>query len=255
VHPFDHVLLLLFAVVQPVASVISFRRYVARGPDPDRVRLYRRTLALEWSALAVLSAGWMGLGRSGASLGFVAPAGAGFWAGAALVLLLIAVLVQAWRSARRLDEAGRRKQISALGKLVHFLPRTGRDYGYFALVSVTAGIVEEVVYRGFLLWYLSLHLPLWAAVLVSSVIFGAGHSYQGPAAALRTGLAGLAFAILYVVSGSIWLPIVAHAAVDLLQGAMIFEVLRGSPEAPGPETAGAPATRAHRCGSGTPGRE
>lgn len=245
-HPFDHVLMLLFAVVQPVASVVSFRRYVARGPDADRVRLYRRTLLLEWSLLVVLGAGWIALERSGASLGFVAPAGTGFWAGAVLVLLLVAVLLQAWRSARRLDEAGRRKQISALGKLVHFLPRTGRDYRYFALLSVTAGIVEEIVYRGFLLWYLSLHLPLWAAVLASSVIFGAGHSYQGPAAALRTGLAGLAFAILYVVSGSIWLPIVAHAAVDLLQGATIFEILRRSPEAP--------PTPARRCGSETPGR-
>ena len=246
-HPFDHVLVVLFALVQPFFSVFSFRRYVARGPDADRIRLYRRTLALEWSALAVLGAGWIALGRSGAALGFVAPAGMGFWAGAALVVLLLAVLVQAWRSARRLDEAGRRKQISALGKLVHFLPRTGRDYRYFALLSVTAGIVEEILYRGFLLWYLSLHLPLWAAVLASSIIFGAGHSYQGPAAAMRTGLAGFAFAILYVASGSIWLPIVAHAAVDLLQGATIFEILRRSPEAP--------ATPAHRCGSGTRGRE
>ena len=242
-HPFDHVLMLLFAVVQPVASVLSFRRYVARGPDGDRVRLYRRTLLLEWSALVVLGAGWVVLERSGASLGFVAPAGAGFWAGAALVLLLVAVLLQAWRGARRLDEAGRRKHISALGKLVHFLPRTGRDYRYFALLSVTAGIVEEIVYRGFLLWYLALYLPLWAAVLASSAVFGVGHSYQGPAAALRTGLAGFAFAVLYVVSGSIWLPIVAHAAVDLLQGAAIFEILRRSPETL--------ATPAHRCGSGT----
>ena len=246
-HPFDHLLVLLFAVVQPLFGVFSFRRYVARGPDGNRVSLYRRTLALEWSALAVLGAGWIALERSGAGLGFVAPAGAGFWAGTVLVLLLIAVLVRAWRSARRLDEAGRHKQISALGKLVHFLPRTERDYRYFALLSVTAGIVEEIVYRGFLLWYLSLQLPLWAAVLVSSVIFGVGHSYQGPAAAMRTGLVGLAFAILYVVSGSIWLPILAHAAVDLLQGAMIFEILRRSPEAA--------ATPGHRCGSETPDRD
>jgi membrane protease YdiL (CAAX protease family) len=125
-----------------------------------------------------------------------------------------------------MNEADRSKQIAALGDLAHLLPRTGRDFRYFVALSITAGIAEEILYRGFALWYLQLYLPLWAAVLVSSTAFGLGHSYQGIAGVLRTGLAGLAFAILYLVTGSIWLPIAAHIAVDILQGAAIFELLR-----------------------------
>ena len=71
-------------------------------------------------------------------------------------------------------------------------------------LSITAGVVEEIVYRGFVLWYLANFMPLWAALLLSSVFFGLGHSYQGKSGALRTGLVGLVFAILYVMSGSIW---------------------------------------------------
>ena len=109
---------------------------------------------------------------------------------------------------------------------MHFLPRTRRHLSHFAGLSVTAGIVEEIVYRGFMIWLLGNFVPLWAAVIISSVFFGLGHSYQGLEGALRTGAAGLVFAVLYVVSGSIWLPIIGHALIDILQGRLVFELLR-----------------------------
>ena len=59
-----------------------------------------------------------------------------------------------------------------------------------------------------------------------SVAFGLGHSYQGAGGAVKTGLVGLAFGVLYVATGSIWVPIVAHIVLDVLQGAAIHEILR-----------------------------
>ena len=43
---------------------------------------------------------------------------------------------------------------------------------------------------------------------------------------MRCGLIGLVFAIFYIVTGSIWLPIIAHAVLDILQGMMLFELFR-----------------------------
>ena len=111
-----------------------------------------------------------------------------------------------------------------------FLPHTNRELRSFYGVSITAGIVEEIVYRGFVLWYLALVMPLWAAVVVSSVAFGLGHSYQGTSGVARVTAVGLAFGVFYVFTGSIWLPILAHAIVDVLQGAAISEVLRENEE-------------------------
>lgn len=230
-HPFDHAFLLALTLVQPIYGALAFRRFVVAGGETSRVRLYIRTLTLEWLTLAALLTAWVVLERPAAALGFTAPGGVGFWMGAALVLLLIVLLIRSWSNARAMGEAERGRQVAALGRLVRFLPQTKRDLRHFTVLSVTAGIVEELIYRGFLLWYLALYMPLWAAVVASSAIFGLAHSYQGPAATLSTTLVGLALAILYVVSGSIWLPILAHAALDMLQGAMIFEMLRRSPEA------------------------
>ena len=69
-------------------------------------------------------------------------------------------------------------------------------------------------------------MPIWAVIAVSSVAFGLGHSYQGASGVAKVTLIGLAFGILYVATGSIWLPILAHAILDILQGASIVEVLR-----------------------------
>ena len=88
-----------------------------------------------------------------------------------------------------------------------------------------------------MLWYLVQFMPLWVAVIVASVIFGLGHSYQGINGASRAGLVGLAFGILYVGTGSIWLPIIAHMLLDVLQGGTIYELLRKRNDAMKPQAA------------------
>jgi membrane protease YdiL (CAAX protease family) len=53
---------------------------------------------------------------------------------------------------------------------------------------------------------------------------------------LRVTLIGLAFGAYYVFTGSIWLPMLAHAVLDIVQGASILEVLRKSDAQPVAET-------------------
>lgn len=238
---FDHLYVALLLVL-PVYGWQSFRRAVAlarAGRAPAKPHLYRENQALEWCLLAAVAALWLANGRPLAGLGFVAPGGTGFWFGALLAALGTAYFVYAWRSARHMDQAERERQYEALGDLRFFLPGTPRDYRQFAALSVTAGIVEEIVYRGFLIWYLTAFVPVWGAIVASSAIFALGHSYQGVAGMLRVFLVGNLFGVLYVLSGSIWIPIVLHILLDILQGATLLEIARkGDPRLPAPRTAG-----------------
>jgi membrane protease YdiL (CAAX protease family) len=230
-HLVDHLFLLLLFAVQPIHGALAYRRYIARieaGEPPNRVRLYVQTLVLQWMALAVLGLTWFLLGRPGADLGFVVPAGSNFSIGAAALVIVTAFLIYSWRGAASMNDVARAKHKASFGKLVHFLPHSNRDYRYFVGVSMTAGVVEEILYRGFAFWYLLQFIPIWAAVIASAVIFGLGHSYQGVGGVVRVTLIGLAFGIFYVFTGSIWLPILAHAILDVLQGATILEILRKS---------------------------
>lgn len=237
----DHLMMFLLFVVQPVHGARSYRRYVSKiaaGEQPDRVAKYRETLLLEWIALAALVAVWLVLGRSFARLGFTTPDGTGFLVGLFVLAAFVGLLVRAWRGARRADDETRAKVSAALGDLTWFLPNTRRTYRWFVGLSLTAGVVEETIYRGFVFWYLGHFMPVWAVVAVSAVGFGLAHSYQGALGMARVTLVGVAFGAFYVLTGSIWLPMLAHAALDILQGAALLEHLRERPGTPGD---GAPA--------------
>jgi len=228
-HLVDHLFVVLLFVVQPIHGVLAYRRYIARieaGAPSNRIRLYQQTLALQWLVLAILAAAWALLERPVTDLGFVAPAGNNFWIGVAILALITTFLIRSWRAAMTMSDEAKARQKESFGKLVHFLPQSDRDYRHFVAVSITAGIVEETLYRGFALWYLTQIMPLWAAIVVSASVFGIGHSYQGTGGVLRVTLVGLAFGVFYVFTGSIWLPMFAHAILDILQGATIVEVLR-----------------------------
>lgn len=225
----DHLFVFLLFVVQPIHGAFAYRRYLGKikaGEPANTVRLYRETLLGEWIAFAVLVGTWIYLDRGFAALGFVAPGGRDFWIGVALLTAMCLFLGYSWRSATAMSADEKDRQRQSFGDLVHFLPQTRREYRTFFGLSITAGIVEETVYRGFVFWYLAQVMPMWAVVLVSSVVFGLGHSYQGAGGVMRVALIGVAAGALYVYTGSIWLPIIGHALLDILQGGMLLEILR-----------------------------
>ena len=92
-------------------------------------------------------------------------------------------------------------------------------------MSITAGIAEELVWRGFFIWYLSQFMPVWAAAVVSTVGFGVAHAYQGWQNVPKILLVGAVFALLFLMSGSLWLPMLFHAVVDISQGRLAYDVI------------------------------
>ncbi|MBR5773999.1 MAG: CPBP family intramembrane metalloprotease [Clostridia bacterium] len=85
----------------------------------------------------------------------------------------------------------------------------------FKIVStvILAPIVEEIMFRGIIVNRLMSRFPIWIAVAVSSALFGLVHLnlYQG----VFAGLGGVALALIYIKTRSLWACIFAHAANNL----------------------------------------
>ncbi len=142
---------------------------------------------------------------------------------------------QAYSVTRSPDaQAKVRNQLDAQPSVRVILPTNARESRAFAALAVTAGICEEVLYRGYLLYYLRLWLPGAAAVGAAIVVFGLAHAYQGARGILLTMLAGGAAMALYLLTGSLVAPMVLHATVDLANGFMAYRSL---------STAGPPTPR------------
>jgi len=162
-----------------------------------------------------LGRGWegdaMGLGWPGAA------AVAAWGAGLTVAALLLVGGLHLFR---------RRLGIREAPILKALLPRTGRERGGFALLSLAAGVGEEVTYRGYALAGLATVTGSWAlAVVVSSAAFGALHAYQGAYGVVRTALLGALLAWSVTLTGSLWPAAMAHVAVDLVVGLVLAERL------------------------------
>jgi membrane protease YdiL (CAAX protease family) len=202
-----------------VWPVLVRRRYRSlerrlRENDPRaRIEVYRRMIAHQWAMVLVVAA-ILALGSIPPDrVGLVKPAG-GLFQIEILLIFLAAMGVSGLFFRRRGDRLIQR-MLKMAGAI---LPVTAHERWMFAAISVGAGISEELLFRGFLLYYLDRHIPglnNWALIPISGIVFGFAHLYQGWRGVLLTGCLGCAFAFFYTFTGSLLAPIVIHAAVDL----------------------------------------
>jgi CAAX protease family protein len=188
------------------------RRRIAAGAPDAKVRMYRETVVEQIVTIAVVLAIWRGGQIPAAALGLSAPRS---WV-LSLAVLLPVVGALVWSSLRLRPKAEkiRKKLQDSVGAL---LPESKQERLWFGAISVGAGISEELAFRGFLLFYFSLYLPhlnTSEKVLLTALVFGFAHIYQGWKPAIGTAVLGLILASLYLWSGSLLLPMLIHAAVD-----------------------------------------
>lgn len=116
----------------------------------------------------------------------------------------------AWRAWRGRPEG------TMFGDARAVLPQGPQDYGWAALVCVTAGLTEEAYFR--LLLPLLATLASGSAVagfLGATLLFGAAHRYQGWRGVVATTVAGTALSVGYLATGSLLAMMAVHAAGDL----------------------------------------
>jgi membrane protease YdiL (CAAX protease family) len=91
-----------------------------------------------------------------------------------------------------------------------------------ALNHVLIGpLLEEIVYRGGALPLARRYMPVWAAVIATSVLFGATHFAAGSAAVCMATLMGVVFASFAVRFGSILPGLICHMAFNFTAGFIV----------------------------------
>jgi membrane protease YdiL (CAAX protease family) len=230
----DHLFAVMLIAFSPVSAVWStgrLARHVASGDAGARIRYYGWGTAGQWTLTLLLWMLWRSTGRPLAELGVVAPAGAAVWITAALCAATAIFYAAQVRSVLASDSAQEslRAQLDGSPGIRAILPTTATEMrGWFG-VSATAGICEELLFRGFILWYLESLLPRGWAIAAAVAVFGIGHAYQGVRNVLTTAMVGGIALAVYLWTGSLLAPIVMHATVDLANGFMAYRVQGARP--------------------------
>jgi len=191
------------------------------GHAQNRVLGYGITMAIEWLMVAFI---WLGTRWHGPSLRTLTGRNSPTWRsvardlGLAAVFLFVANLI--------LGVVG-----FILARFIHatpdaairnLLPKTGLEVAVWLLLSLTAGICEEMIFRG----YLQRQFTAWtgnaaAGIALQGIVFGVAHAYQGPKQILVIVVYGCMFGSLAWWRKSLRPGMAAHFLQDGVGGLLL----------------------------------
>jgi uncharacterized protein len=218
--PWD-ILLIFFVlgVVVPWRGRKRLQQLLAkpRVEPAERLSLYWSTIAFQWIAVIVVAWRAWAHGLTAQQLGLVMPRP--FWLSLITVCGAAVIVTLQWLNLRRMGRSTSplRGPLQALAERI--LPRSTIELVPFLALAVTAGLCEEFLYRGFAMAVISqAGLPTGLVILLSSILFGLAHLYQGRAGFVSTMVLGLLFGTSRAALGSLVPVIVWHAGVDVVAG-------------------------------------
>jgi len=210
---------LILATVIPWRGRVRLQHLLAQPAfrTREKIILYGTTITFQWILLAIVA--WRSLARGltptemGLIRSFDVPLAA--WS----VIGALAVGTFQWFNLRRLG-----RMTGAVPELMRklaerLLPQNSVESGPYAALAVTAGVCEEFVYRGFAMAALArTGMAVWLVLLLSSVLFGLAHAYQGRSGIVGTTVMGLLFGLSRLATLSLIPAMIWHAGVDLVAG-------------------------------------
>jgi membrane protease YdiL (CAAX protease family) len=220
--PWWHTALMVLVILGlSVAGVRQLRNF---GDRPlHLIANYSLTIAYEWLLAALALWGihlrkfplrqLLGEWRPGARAWFADLGVAiGYWILALSVLALLGnILVKL--SGSHIDP-------QKIGDVTQKLaPVTGLEMVLFLVMSISAGICEELVFRGYLQQqFARIGRRVWVGVALSALVFGGAHGYEGVAGILLIAAYGAMFGVLALFRRGLRTGMIAHAWHDSISG-------------------------------------
>jgi uncharacterized protein len=220
--PWWHTALMVLLIIG--LSITGARQLHSSGGRPlHLLPNYILTIAYEW-VLAALA--WWGLRMRGIParqlLGEWKPelrdwlgdfgAAIAFWLIAVMLLSVVAQVLHRGLGSR-LDPG---KIADITQKLA---PTTATEMVLFLILSISAGICEEFVFRGYLQQqFARLGERVWIGVVLAALVFGCAHGYEGISGVLLIAAYGAMFGILALLRRGLRTGMMAHALHDVISG-------------------------------------
>ncbi len=232
--PWDFALILfVLTVVVPIRGRSKMRKLLAmpRVSPADRLALYAMTIASQWALVALVAWRCWVRGISSAELGLGVERRS-FILLVSLLGSMVLAVVQ-WRGWKH--RLAKLQPAYSLPRALaeRILPRTNLEAPAFFALAVTAGLCEEFLYRGFLMTVLAqMGIPGWIVVLLSSVVFGLAHLYQGWRGALATVLLGALFGMARLLLRTLVPVVLWHTTIDVVAGIVGLRLVGKQGESP-----------------------
>ena len=218
--PWDFwVIFLILGVLIPWRGRVRLKRLLAQPQfdTREKLALYGSTIALQWILMGLVA--WRAVAR-GVTLSDLALARK-MNAQLLLVSLLGAAILASlqWLNLRRVARMSGPVPDLMRKLAARLLPGKTLEFPPYCALAVTAGVCEEFLYRGFAMAALNrIGTAVWAVLVITSILFGLAHAYQGRSGIVGTTLLGFLLGGCRLITHSLIPAMVWHAAVDVVAG-------------------------------------
>lgn len=220
----DHLLIWIFGWILPFMSGVKSRGQLDGivFTETVRRRFYIGNSLFLFLAAAVVAITWYYQDRPFYLMGFRNPsAGSLTYAvplGSILLILWLADFVLTYRRQKTNGSSSEERK-----EFPTFLPQHLRELPAYLLLSFSAAVFEETIYRGFMVTYF---LPAsrgqsgWpvAALIVPALLFSLAHYYQGWRAVMKIWGFAVGLGLLFIITGSLWPVMIIHFIIDFAGG-------------------------------------
>jgi uncharacterized protein len=217
--PWWHTALLLGLFAALTVGGALFQHHASVHPGsvqqhPNMLPTYLSLLCMEWGLFLFVS---RGLRRNGYSVGELIG---GRWPRPRELARDVALALALWGLWSLVDLLWTRwSGPDSAASIQSLLPRGPVEVLLWIALSISAGICEELTFRGYLQrQFASLLHNRALAVLLQALVFGIAHGYQGIEACARIAAYGVLFGLLAWWRGSLRPGMVAHAWTDIASG-------------------------------------
>jgi membrane protease YdiL (CAAX protease family) len=230
----DHPIFALFLIIPIIEWRWMWPRFL-EGLDAEfpgvRGAYYRVLIMAKWAPAMGLLLFWAVAERPWRLIYFASSALEFVWIGAAILVAIVAITV-----VLRAANSGSVARADWLRNRIAFaeplLPHTLAERHLYWALSVTSGASEEILFRGFLPWYLSVWIGPLPAFAVAALIYGFEHIYMGYAEIPKSAAMGLLLGAVVYYTRSLWPAMILHTAIDLIFGELGFKLMGSRTETP-----------------------
>ena len=226
----DHILAFIFCIAIPLYGArqrkgfpgVTFSSY-------QKKQLYISGSFSLFVMGAVIGIVWLIFQRPISELGLTQPTNFYAWWWMPVVFALIYIVDAAFTLSTKkgIDET-----VENWKKRTPFLPTKTKELPEYFLMCFSAGVFEEIAYRGFLVtycWYLfdgSKYQQI-LSIAVPAFAFAVAHFYQGAKAVLKIFFLAAFFGYMFILSGSLLIVMILHFLVDAVGGVLTLKYMTG----------------------------
>lgn len=226
----DHILSFIFGIAIPFYSAYKRPKDLSgmHFESRQKKQIYiSNSLSLFIMALVVIAV-WLLFKRPLAELGFkqIKTLNSWWWLTIIFILLYVGDTWIAVHSKENLEKTFIDRETKT-----PFMPTKRKELPLYFLMCFSAGVFEEIIFRGFLVTYMMYLLAdivsgeMWA-VFLPALVFSVAHYYQGSKAVLKILILSVLFGYIFILSDSLLVVMLLHFLVDAIGGLLTFKYMK-----------------------------